>query len=257
MPPPAAFASEVKSAAGLNSACLAPGDHNMCIESVLKPEFKDVPIRTGRSTPCRYAVIILLALALIACGGGARESLLPAGATVLALGDSLTAPHGVQPGEAWPALLGQKTGWMVINGGVSGNTSAQGLERLPALLDEHQPKLVLLTLGGNDMLRKQPKGQTVANLERMIDLCRTRGARVVLLATPKPSLAGAVFNNLSAAEFYGEIAAAGKVPLIENALSEVLSDPSLKSDQLHPNASGHAKLGELIFADLRNIGFVR
>jgi acyl-CoA thioesterase-1 len=147
-------------------------------------------------------LLAALLLALAACGGGGKENPLPSGAKVLALGDSLTAPHGVQPQEAWPVLLGQKTGWTVINGGVSGNTSAQGLERLPGLIDEHQPQLVLLSLGGNDMLRKQPQGQTVANLERMIDLARPGAPRSSCSPRPRPSLAGAVFNNLSAAEFY-------------------------------------------------------
>ena len=202
-------------------------------------------------------LLAALLLALAACGGGGKESPLPSGSRVLALGDSLTAPHGVQPQEAWPVLLGQKTRWTVINGGVSGNTSAQGLERLPGLLDEHQPQLVLLSLGGNDMLRKQPQGQTVANLERMIDLARGRGAKVVLLATPRPSLAGAVFNNLSAAEFYADLAKDKNVPLIKDALPEVLSDTAFKGDQLHPNVSGHARLGELIFADLKRIGLIR
>ncbi len=204
----------------------------------------------------RFALIAAL-LALAACGGKSREAPLPSGAKVLALGDSLTAPHGVQAQEAWPMLLAQKTGWQVINGGISGNTSADALARLPALLEEHQPQLLLLSLGGNDMLRKQPQGQTVANLERMIDMARGKGARVVLLATPRPSLAGAVFNNLSAAEFYADVAKDKKVPLIKDALPEVLSDTALKGDQLHPNAAGHAKLGELIFADLKGIGLIR
>ncbi len=204
----------------------------------------------------RLALIAVL-LALAACGGKSREAPLPSGTKVLALGDSLTAPHGVQPQEAWPTLLAQKTGWQVINGGISGNTSADALARLPALLDEHQPQLVLVSLGGNDMLRKQPQSQTIGNLERMIDMARGKGARVVLLATPRPSLAGAVFNNLSAAEFYADVAKDKKVPLIKDALPEVLSDTALKGDQLHPNAAGHAKLGELIFADLKGIGLIR
>ena len=204
----------------------------------------------------RLALAALL-LTLAACGGKPKESPLPSGAKVLALGDSLTAPHGVQPQEAWPTLLAQKTGWQVVNGGVSGNTSAQALERLPALLEEHQPQLVLLTLGGNDMLRKQPQGQTVANLGRMIDMARAKGAKVVLLATPKPSIAGAVLSNLSPPEYYAEIAKDKKLPLIEDAISEVLSDTALKGDQLHPNAAGHAKLGELIHKDLQKIGFIR
>ena len=203
----------------------------------------------------RFGLVALL-LALTACGGKPKETPLPSGTKVVALGDSLTAPHGVQPQEAWPMLLGQKTGWQVINGGVSGNTSADALTRLPALLEEHQPQLVLITLGGNDMLRKQPAGQTIANLERMIDMARSKGAKVVLLATPKPSLAGAVFNSLSPPEFYAEIAKEKKVPLIEDAIPKVLSDTTLKGDQIHPNAAGHARLGELIHAELKKIGFV-
>jgi len=205
----------------------------------------------------RGFVALLLVLLAVACGGTKKEAALPAGSKVLALGDSLTAPHGVKPGEDWPTLLGQKTGWVVINAGVSGNTSAQALDRLPALLDEHQPQLVLVSLGGNDMLRKLSQEQTTANLGRMLDLVRASGAKTVLLATPKPSLAGAVFNNLAPADFYADVAKDKKVPLIKDALPEVLSDTALKSDQLHPNAAGHALLGEKIHEDLKKIGFAR
>lgn len=212
---------------------------------------------TPLSASARVArgALLLLVMLLAACGGSRKEAPLPAGSKVLALGDSLTAPHGVKPGEDWPTLLGQKTGWVVINAGISGDTSAGALARLPALLDEHQPQLVLVSLGGNDMLRKIPQAQTVANLGRMLDLAKSSGAGAVLLATPKPSIAGAVFNNLSPADFYAEVAKEKKVPLIEDALPEVLSDTSLKGDQLHPNAAGHALLADKIHAALRKIGF--
>ena len=203
-----------------------------------------------------FLALFILLLA-VACGGTKKEAALPAGSKVLALGDSLTAPHGVKPGEDWPTLLAQKTGWVVINAGVSGDTSAGALTRLPALLDEHQPQLVLVSLGGNDMLRKVPSAQTVANLGSLLDLIKARGARGVLLATPKPSIAGAVFNNLSPADFYADVAKDKKVPLIKDALPEVLSDTALKSDQLHPNAAGHALLGEKIHADLKEFGLAR
>ncbi len=205
----------------------------------------------------RGVLALLVVLLAVACGGDKKQAALPSGSKVLALGDSLTAPHGVKPGEDWPTLLGQKTGWVVINAGISGNTSAQALERLPALLDEHQPQLVLVSLGGNDMLRKLPQTQTVANLGRMLDLAKASGARTVLLATPKPSIAGAVFNSLSPADFYPEVAKDKKVPLIADALPEVLSDTALKSDQLHPNAAGHALLASKIFEALQKIGFIR
>ncbi|MCF8198036.1 MAG: arylesterase [Sulfuritalea sp.] len=202
-------------------------------------------------------LLALLALLLAAACSEPKLDALPAGTRVLALGDSLTAPHGVQPGEDWPTLLGQKTGWAVINGGVSGNTSAQALDRLPALLEQHDPQLVLITLGGNDMLRRQPQGQTVTNLGRMIDLVKAHGAKAVLLATPKPSIAGAVFNNLSPPDFYAEVAKQYQIPLIAEALPEVLSDTNLKGDQLHPNAAGHALLATKIFEALREIGYAK
>jgi acyl-CoA hydrolase len=211
----------------------------------------------NKPVPAVRFFLALLALLLATACGEPKQAALPAGARVLALGDSLTAPHGVQPGEDWPTLLGQKTGWGVINGGVSGDTSAQALERLPALLDEHSPQLVLLTLGGNDMLRRLPQGQTVTNLGRMIALVKAHGAKAVMLATPKPSIAGAVFNKLSPPDFYAEVAAEHQVPLIADPLPEVLSDTALKGDQLHPNAAGHAALATKIFEALRKIGYAR
>ena len=202
--------------------------------------------------------VLLLALVLLlgACGKP-KEAALPSGTRVLALGDSLTAPHGVTPEQAWPTLLAKKTGWAVVNAGVSGDTSAGALQRLPGLIEEHNPQLVLVTLGGNDMLRRLPQGQTTANLGRMLALAKAHGAKAVLLATPKPSLAGAAFNNLSAAEFYREVAKDSQVPLIEDAMAEVLSKTELKGDQLHPNAAGHALLAEKIFEGLKKIGYAR
>lgn len=116
---------------------------------------------------------------------------------------------------------------------------------------------MLVALGGNDMLRHQPPQETVANLEQIIALIRAHGAKPVLLATPNPSLMGAVFRHLSAAEFYREVAEAQNVPLIEDAIPEVLSDPQFKGDPLHPNAAGHALLAGKIFDALRSIGYAR
>lgn len=197
----------------------------------------------------------LLAL-LAACGGKPAEPQ-PPGTVVLALGDSLTAGYGLDPEQAWPALLAARTGWQIVNGGVSGDQTADALARLPALMDEHAPKLVLVTLGGNDMLRKLPEAQTRGNLARILALTGSRGAQPVLLATPRPSVAGVVFQRLSAAPFYAEIARERKVPLIEDAIAEVLSDPDLKLDQLHPNAEGQRVLADKLFDALRKLGYVR
>lgn len=202
-------------------------------------------------------VLLAAALLVVSCGDKPEAAALPSGSKVLALGDSLTAGAGVTPEQAWPALLASRTGWDVVNGGVSGDKSGDALERLPELLEEHQPVLVLVTLGGNDMLRHVPEPETVANLGQILDLVKATGAKTVLLATPKPSVAGAVFQNLSPPEFYRQVADERQVPLIEDAIPEVLSDPKLKGDPLHPNAEGHALLTGKIFEALRAIGYVR
>lgn len=202
-------------------------------------------------------LLACFAIVLAAGCGKPKEPALPAGSKVLALGDSLTAGYGVTPGEAWPVLLASRTGWAIVNGGVSGDTSAGALRRLPPLLEEHRPALVLLTLGGNDMLRKVPEAETVANLGKMLGDVKAHGAKAVLIATPKPSVAGAVFRNLSAADFYRQVASDNGVPLIEDAIPDVLSDPLMKADPLHPNAAGHALLTKKLYDALKSMGYAR
>lgn len=203
----------------------------------------------------RYLALLFVATLLLATCGKEKELALPPGSRVLALGDSLTAGAGVTPDEAWPNLLAQRTGWLVINGGISGDTSNDALQRLPALLDEHRPELVLVALGGNDMLRHLPREKPIANLGRILALIRSHGAKPVLLATPQPSVAGAMLRNLSAADFYRGVADEHGVPLIEDAVAEVLSDPQMKGDPLHPNAEGHRLLAEKLFSALQSIGY--
>ncbi len=211
--------------------------------------------RTG-IRPIRYRILLLAAVALLSACGQEKEEPVAQGSVVLALGDSLTAGAGVAREQAWPDLLAGSTGWVVINGGVNGDTTAGALRRLPALLQEHRPVLVLVTLGGNDMLRRTPEPQIMANLEQILALVRVHGAQPVLLATPNPSLMGAVFQSLSAADLYREVAERQQVPLIEDAIAEVLSDPALKGDPIHPNAAGHALLSKKIQAELQAIGYL-
>lgn len=203
----------------------------------------------------RQIILLITVLILTSACGKTKEEAIPPGSRILALGDSLTAGAGVTPEEAWPNLLAAKTGWVVINGGISGDTSEGALQRLPSLLEQHTPVLVLVTLGGNDMLRHLPEQETIANLERIITLIRAQGAKPVLLATPNPSLMAAVFRNLSAADFYQKMADAQKVPLIKDAIADVISDPQLKGDPLHSNAAGHALLAEKIYKELKAMGY--
>jgi acyl-CoA thioesterase I len=214
-------------------------------------------LRRSGSGPVRQLILLIAVLVLATACSKIKEEAIPPGSHVLALGDSLTEGAGVTPQEAWPNLLANRTGWAVVNGGVSGNTSGDALQRLPSLLEEHTPVLVLVTLGGNDMLRHLPQADTIANLEKIITLIKARGAKPILLATPNPSLMGAVFQHLTAADFYRKVADEQHVPLIKDAIADVISDPQLKGDPLHPNAAGHLLLSEKIFKELKSFGYAR
>jgi lysophospholipase L1-like esterase len=197
-----------------------------------------------------------LALAFCLCACGAPPGVpLPAGATVLVVGNSITAGYGLDPTSAWPARLSELTGWRVVAAGVSGDTTAGGRARLPALLDEHAPALVVIELGGNDLLRRVPDATIAGNLDEMIRLARARGARLALVAAPKPTALGAV-AGLSPAGVYREVARRNGIPLAEEALAGVLSDERLRQDPLHPNAAGHDALARRVADELRAAGLV-
>lgn len=197
----------------------------------------------------------LLAAALTACSKTAPHAALPEGSTILALGDSLTAGYGADAAAAYPAVLAGFTGWQIINGGVSGNTSAQALARLPALM-RRQPQLVLVSIGGNDFLRKVPEADTRSNIRQIVQQIKAAGVPAVLVAVPYFTT-GALFGRLSEHPMYEELAAELNVPLLKGAWAEVLGDKKLKSDQIHANAQGYRVFAEKMWAFLKQQGFAR
>lgn len=160
---------------------------------------------------------------------------------VLAFGDSLTHGTGAQPGQSYPDVLSELLGRPVINLGIPGEVSAAGLKRLPAVLDKHNPTLVILCHGGNDFLRRLDKSMTIGNLKAMIGLIRSRGADVVLVGVPKLGF------GLQVPEFYPEIANEYTIPLQKDILLDLLGDNSMKSDSIHPNATGYRLMAKAIY----------
>ena len=200
----------------------------------------------------RVSVVLAVtaAVAMIACSSGARLPRLAGDAVILAFGDSLTFGTGASPGESYPAVLERLVGRRVVNAGVPGETSGQGLTRLPAVLDKEGPALLILCHGGNDLLRRMNRQQTADHLRTMIRLARDRKVDVVIVAVPSPAL------SLSPPSFYREVAEEVKVPFEGDVLTRVLSDGSLKSDYIHPNAAGYRELAGAIAALLRKSGAV-
>ena len=194
-------------------------------------------------------------LALAACGKRRnRSQALPKGSAVLALGDSLTYGYGAAPTAAYPVQLATLTGWKVINGGVSGDTTADALARLPELMRQH-PKLVIISIGGNDFLRKLPESTTHANIGKIIQTVQAANIPAVLVAIPHFTV-GALFGKLSDHPLYHEIAEQYRIPLLSGAWSEILGDKDLKSDQIHANAEGYRKFAEVLKAFLEEQGLV-
>ncbi len=186
---------------------------------------------------------ILLFLSLLAACSPKPESLspLPADAIILAFGDSLTAGTGANEAGAYPTQLAALSGRQVINAGVPGEVSSQGLARLPGLLDEHQPHLLILTHGGNDLLRRVDVEHTRNNLAAMIQLAQDRGTEVLLVAVPAPTLL-----RLRSEAIYAEVGEAFGIPVENGALARILSRDAMKSDPIHPNEDGYRYLAEHI-----------
>lgn len=199
----------------------------------------------------RWLVVLCCLAFLAACGGSTPKiAKLGAGDTVLAFGDSLTFGTGARAEDSYPAVLAQLISRNVVRAGIPGEQTAGGLARLPAVLDEHRPKLVIVCLGGNDMLRKQPQSAIEANLREILKTIRSRGIDMMLVGVPAPGLI------TSAPEFYAKLAQEFGIPYEGKIVTSVLYSPELKSDPIHPNADGYRKMAEAIAKLLRDAGAV-
>ena len=195
-------------------------------------------------------VLLLLTTVLLACGDSPKLARLADDSVVLAFGDSLTFGTGAAEQESYPVQLEALIGRRVVRAGVPGEVSAQALARLPALLDEHAPRLLLLCIGGNDFLRRLGTRQAEQNVREMVKLAHGRGVQVLLIGTPEPGIA------VTPPGFYAAIAGEFGVPYEEGVIGEVLRNAALKSDPIHPNAHGYRVIAERVAAKLRASGAI-
>jgi len=196
----------------------------------------------------RLAVIALVVVA--ACSERPKLERLPADAVVLAFGDSLTFGTGAADDESYPAQLEKLIQRRVVRAGVPGEVTSQALERLPAALDEHAPRLLLLCIGGNDFLRRLGNPQAERNVREMVKLARSRGVGVLLIGTPEPGF------TVSPPAFYAGIAKEFRVPYEPSIIGEVLKDRALKADPIHPNARGYRVIAERLAERLKQSGAI-
>ncbi|MCF6266535.1 MAG: GDSL-type esterase/lipase family protein [Desulfuromusa sp.] len=187
---------------------------------------------------------LLLLLLLSSCDNGdSRLTVLRPNDVILAFGDSLTLGIGARPELSYPAQLNRLLSRKVVNAGVSGETSAEGAKRLPGLLDQLEPELLIICHGGNDILRKLDQGELRANLRHMYEAAKQRKIDVIMIAVPQLGL------GLHDIPLYQELADELKIPLLQGTLAELLADNQYKNDPIHLNGKGYGKLAEAV-ADL-------
>ena len=190
-----------------------------------------------------HSLLLLLFLIFPACEQSGQLSFLRPNDTILTFGDSLTEGVGAAKNLSYPAQLARLIGRPVVNGGKAGELSETGARRLPDVLDELEPQLVIICHGGNDILQKHDREQLKENLRRMYEAANQRGIEVVMIAVPQ---LGIMAQDVPV---YAELAKELKVPLLQDTLGDLVFKREYKSDMVHLNAKGYRKLAEAV-ADL-------
>lgn len=191
----------------------------------------------------RITVILLLIMLISGCAPGKRSNVKnihsATGTTLVCFGDSLTAGKGAPLGSDYPSILAERLSLTVINAGISGDTAAQAINRLERDVLKHNPKIVIVELGANDLLRSGGSytaiDETFSDLEAIIDEIQENGAVVVLAG---------IYVNYYISEKYKSLAKRKGAVLVPDIMDGILNDPKLMSDTIHPNAAGYEIMAE-------------
>ena len=201
----------------------------------------------------RCLILTLFALGLVLAGGAGATSAPP---VLLVLGDSVSASYGLAAGQGWVTLLSQRIKaegyrYTVVNGSISGDTTAGGRARLPALLDQHKPAVVVIELGGNDALRGGNLAATRANLDAMVSAAQSAKAKVLIVGMQLPPNYGPAYVRDFNALFV-DVAKAKRVPLVPAFFAGFGDDLALfQPDRIHPTAEAQAKLLDNVWPALQ------
>lgn len=212
-----------------------------------------VPPVTDRSRKTRILAGAAVGLVLVLWWGlrpspySRVKNLESRGSSIIAFGDSLTAGYGASAGEDYPSRLTAMTGVPVVNAGRSGDTTESALVRIENDVLTGNPRIVIVGLGGNDFLGGMAMQSTEANLRTIVRQIQGTGAMVVLLGFRFPSL------TANYEEMYERVASEEGCLLVDRTLKGILTDPALRSDQIHPNARGYDLMAQRMTKPLREL----
>ena len=201
-----------------------------------------------KSSAMRSLLLFLLLIVIPASGHATR--------TIVVLGDSISAGYGLAQGEGWVALLEQrirqdKLDYAVVNASISGETTLGGANRIAAVLEEHEPAVVIVALGGNDGLRGNPLEETRHNLITIVEACRKAGAKVVIAGMRIPPNYGPVYTRRFEGLF-AEVARQQNVSLVPFMLQGFADDRSkFQADGIHPAAAAQPRILYNVYHRLR------
>ncbi|MDD0837265.1 arylesterase [Curvibacter sp. HBC61] len=185
----------------------------------------------------------------------------PGRRTVLVVGDSMSAEYGLRRGSGWVALLAQKVSseaprFEVQNASISGDTTSGGRSRLPALLNQHKPQVVVIELGGNDALRGLPLKMTEDNLTQMVQASQAVGAKVLLVGMQVPPNYGAAYSE-DFSRTFARVATAQKTALVPFLLKGVADGPDamrlFQADRIHPTEAAQAQMLANVWPELKRL----
>ncbi|KPK96445.1 MAG: hypothetical protein AMJ95_14250 [Omnitrophica WOR_2 bacterium SM23_72] len=168
------------------------------------------------------------------------------GTQIICFGDSITFGYGVNPGQDYPTALAKLLRRPVINAGVDGDTTTTALQRIQSDVLDKNPRLVIMEFGGNDFLKKVPQEDTIKNLKEMVDLVQARGAMVAIVDIS----AGMFFADYR--KMYKRLAQDSGCIFVPRILSGIITNPSMKSDFLHPNADGYKIIAYRVLFAIRS-----
>jgi acyl-CoA thioesterase-1 len=191
----------------------------------------------------RDCILIVVTFFLLGCGGQKFDSIRNVrsdGETIICFGDSLTEGVGAESGEEYPTVLSRELGRRVVNAGQSGDTSARALARLSNLLDNKNPRLVIVLLGGNDFLRQVPTAETRKNLKEIVRRIQDHGAMVAIAG-----MRLGLFTDEYGPIFKDTAQESGAL-YIPEVMKGIFNDAKFKSDQIHPNSAGYRLIAKRV-----------
>jgi len=195
-----------------------------------------------------FLPLLFIFFFVASCSDKVQLQALDTNASILAFGDSLTYGTGTSRNKAYPVILGSLINRKVINAGIPGEISKKGLARLPGLIKQYQPGLIIICHGGNDILRKLDLNQTRDNIQQMINLAKENNSQVILIGIPEFGI------FLQTLPLYQTLAEENQLPIDNGILGDILRKNTLKSDHIHPNAKGYQVLAEHIVEILKQSG---